>query len=114
VSILFGVFNYFRFINFQIDVNIEQFLTLALFFVVAVLYLFLSERLTQDAKRAKEIIEENRIAEPRVEMTRALSSSLNSDDVLYSIVTRLYEVLEASGRWRKGSGQSFRSGQPEY
>src|SRR5262252_6277203 len=81
VSIVFGVFNYFRFINFQIDVNIEQFLTLALFFVVAILYLFLSERLTQDAKRAKEIIEENRIAEAMVEMTRALSSSLNSDDV---------------------------------
>jgi len=95
VSILFGVFNYFRFINFQINVNIEQFLTLALFFVVAILYIFLSERLTQDARRAKEIIEENRVAEAMVEMTRALSSSLNTDDVLYSIVTRLCEVLEA-------------------
>jgi hypothetical protein len=30
-----------------------------------------------------------------VEMTRALSSSLNSDDVRYSIVTRLCDVLEA-------------------
>ena len=95
VSILYGVFNYFRFIDFQIDVNIEQFLTLALFFVVAILYIFLSERLTQDAKRSREMIEENRIAEAMVEMTRALSSSLNSDDVLYSIVTRLCEVLEA-------------------
>src|SRR5436309_14254750 len=30
-----------------------------------------------------------------VEMTRALSSSLNTDDVLYSIVSRLHQVLEA-------------------
>ncbi len=96
MSILFGVFNYFRFINFHIDVNIEQFVTLALFFVVAVLYRFLSERLTQDAKRVKEIIEENRIAEAMVEMTRALSSSLNGDHVLYLIVRRACEVLEAS------------------
>src|SRR5215831_16593383 len=31
VSILFGVFNYFRFIRFEVNVNIERFLTLALF-----------------------------------------------------------------------------------
>jgi diguanylate cyclase (GGDEF)-like protein len=41
------------------------------------------------------MIEENRIAEAMVEMTRTLSSSLNSDEVLYSIVSRLREVLGA-------------------
>jgi diguanylate cyclase (GGDEF)-like protein len=40
-------------------------------------------------------MEENRIAEVMVEMTRTLSSSLNTDEVLYSIVTRLREVLDA-------------------
>src|SRR5262249_51226260 len=39
-GILFGVFNYFRFTRFQIDVNVEQALTLALFFVVSILYIF--------------------------------------------------------------------------
>src|SRR5262249_37085261 len=75
--------------------NIERFLTLALFFVVSIFYIFLSGRLTQDGKMSSAIIEENRLAEVMVEMTRALSSSLNSDDVLYSIVSRLREVLEA-------------------
>ena len=95
ISLLFGVFSYFRLFRFQLDINIERFLTLALFFVVAIFYLFLSERLTQDAKISNATLEENRIAEVMVEITRALSSSLNTDDVLSSIVTRLCEVLEA-------------------
>ena len=96
VSLLFGAFSYLRLFRFQLDVNIEQFLTLALFFVVAIFYIFLSERLTQDAKMSNAMMEENRIAEVMVEMTRALSSSLNSDEVLYSIVSRLCEVLDAA------------------
>lgn len=95
VSVLFGLFNYFRLFRFAIDMNVERFLTMALFFVVAIFYIFLSERLTQDAKMSNAMIEENRIAEVMVEMTRTLSSSLNSEEVLYSIVTRLCEVLEA-------------------
>ena len=95
ISVLFGAFNYLRMFGFQLDVNIERFLTLALFFVVASFYIFLSERLTEDAKVSNAMIEENRIAEVMVELTRALSSSLNTDDVLYSIVSRLCETLEA-------------------
>jgi diguanylate cyclase (GGDEF)-like protein len=95
ISILFGAFHYLRQFGFQLDVNIEKFLTLALFFIVAIFYIFLSDRLTQDAKISNAMIEENRIAEVMVELTRALSSSLNTDDVLYSIVSRLCEVLEA-------------------
>ena len=95
VSLLFGAFNYFRMFRFQLNVDIERFLTLALFFVVSIFYIFLSDRLRQDAKLSNAMIEENRIAEVMVEITRALSSSLNTDDVLYSIVSRLCEVLEA-------------------
>ena len=95
VSLLFVLFGYFRVSGFGLEVNVERFLTMALFFVVSVFYVFLSERLTEDATAAFAVMEENRIAEAMVEMTRILSSSLNTDDVLYSIVTRLREVLDA-------------------
>jgi diguanylate cyclase (GGDEF)-like protein len=95
VSILFGTFTYFRLFGFQRGVDIEQFSTLSLFFVVTIFYVFLSDRLTQDGKMADTMMEETRMAEVMVEMTRALSSSLNTEDVLYSIVFRLHEVLEA-------------------
>jgi len=95
VSLLFGVFSYFRLFKLQSDVNIEEFLTMALFFVVSIFYIFLSETLTYDLKLSNAMVEENRIAEVMVEMTRVLSSSLNSEEVLYSIVSRLRQVLEA-------------------
>jgi diguanylate cyclase (GGDEF)-like protein len=97
VSVLFGVFNYLRLFRIEVDfnLNIERFLTLALFFVVSIFYIFLSERLTQDAVLSNAILEEKRIAEVIVEITRALSSSLNSDDVLFAIVSRLRDVLNA-------------------
>jgi diguanylate cyclase (GGDEF)-like protein len=41
------------------------------------------------------MMEENRIAEVMVEITRALSTSLNTEEVLFSIVSRLCEVLDA-------------------
>lgn len=95
VSLLFGVFNYFRFFTLHLSVNIEQFLTLALFFVVAVFYVFLSERLKFDANLSIAVLEENQIAEVMVEMTRALSSSLNTEDVLYTIASRLRDIFGA-------------------
>src|SRR5213593_695096 len=95
VSLLFGLFSYFRLFGFEFDVDIERFLTLALFFVVAIFYVFLSEGLTQGALISRVVMEENRIAELMVEIIRALSSSLNTDDVLYSIVSRLHNVLGA-------------------
>jgi diguanylate cyclase (GGDEF)-like protein len=95
VSVLFGTLSYFRLFRVQFDVNIEQFLTLALFFVVAIFYIFLWDRLTRDDKMSVAMIEENRLAEVMVEITRSLSSSLNTHNVLYSIVSRLREVLDA-------------------
>ncbi len=101
VSLLFGVFNYLRLfrIEIELNLNIEQFLTLALFFIVSIFYVFLSERLTQDAVLSTTILEEKRIAEVIVEITRALSSSLNSDDVLFAIASRLHDVLSAEECW---------------
>jgi diguanylate cyclase (GGDEF)-like protein len=95
ISVLFGVFSYFRLFHFEVDVDIERFLTLALFFVVSIFYIFLWDRLTQDAKIQNVMMEENRLAELMVEITRSLSTSLNTEDVLFSIVSRLREVLEA-------------------
>jgi diguanylate cyclase (GGDEF)-like protein len=95
VSLLYGVFRYFRLFQSQLEVNLERFLALSLFFVVSIFYIFLSDLLRREAKRANTIVEENRIAEVMVEMSRALSSSLNSGEVLYSIVSRLRGALDA-------------------
>src|SRR5262245_7018454 len=95
VSLLYGVFSYFRLFRFELDINVEQFVTLALFFVVSIFYVSVSETLRRDSLRSAAIVEENRVAEVMVSMTRALSSSLNTDDVLFSIVSRLREVLDA-------------------
>jgi diguanylate cyclase (GGDEF)-like protein len=95
VSVLFGVFNYFRLFGFELDVNIQQFLTLALFFVVAIFYVFLSKLLMDDSRLSNAMLEENRIAGHMVEITRNLSSSLKSDEVLEAIAQRLREILQA-------------------
>src|SRR5207249_698180 len=62
---------------------------------VAMFYVFLSKLLTDDARLSVAMREENRIAEVMVEITRAMSSSLKSDDVLFAIAHRLREVLQA-------------------
>jgi diguanylate cyclase (GGDEF)-like protein len=95
VSVLFGVFMYFRMFGFDRDGSLEKFLTLSLFFIVSIFYVFLSSRFLQDSEMSHVMMEETQLAEVIVEMTRALSSSLNTDDVLYSIVSRLCQVLEA-------------------
>ena len=89
VGIVFGILTYLR------PPGFERFLSLSLFFAVSIFYIFLSERLMKDGKIAASMAEETRLAEVMVEMTRAVSSSLNTDDVLYSIVSRLRQVLEA-------------------
>ena len=76
--------------------DLEQFLTLSLFFVAAVFYLFLSDRLRQDAYLSSMLVAEKRRAEIMGEITRSLLSSLNSQEILYLIVTRLCEVFDAA------------------
>jgi diguanylate cyclase (GGDEF)-like protein len=95
VSVLFGVFQNFRLFGLQLEISFEDFLTQSLFFVVSIFYVFLSERMKQDAALSAVVIEEKRYAEVMVEVTRAVSSSLNSDEILFAIVSRLRDVLNA-------------------
>jgi diguanylate cyclase (GGDEF)-like protein len=94
-GVLFGVFTYYGLFGFERGDPLRRLLTLSLFFALSMLYVLLSDRLMQAAKMSAALIEESRLAEVMVEMTREVSSSLNTEDVLYSIVSRLREVLEA-------------------
>jgi len=95
VSLLYGVCSAFRLFDFGVLGTVEQFLTLALFFVVSVYYLFFSDRILNDAKLTEALMEEKRRADVMFEITRSISSSLNTKEVLYLIVTRLSEVFGA-------------------
>jgi diguanylate cyclase (GGDEF)-like protein len=95
VSLLYGAFTSFKLMLTDLDPNIEQFLTLALFFVVAIFYVFLSDRLQEDARLSYIVFEEKRRAEVMVEITSSISTSLNSQEILHLIVTRLREVFGA-------------------
>jgi len=95
VSVLYGAFRSFGLALFAFDPDIERFLTLSLFFIVAVFYLFLSDRLKQDALLTSIVSEERRRAEVMLEITRSISSSLQTHEILYLIVTRLCELFEA-------------------
>jgi diguanylate cyclase (GGDEF)-like protein len=96
VSLLFGVFSSFRFSGFALDVNFEQFLTLSLFFVVSIFYVFLAQQLARDARLSRAVLEEKRNAEIMIEITRGLSISLKTEDVLRVVVNRLSDVLNAA------------------
>ena len=95
VSLLYGVCSGFRLYGFGELGTVEQFLTLALFFVVSVYYLFFSDRILKDAKLTEALMEEKRRADVMFEITRSISSSLNTQEVLYLIVTRLSQVFDA-------------------
>jgi diguanylate cyclase (GGDEF)-like protein len=95
VSILYGAFTSFKLMLSDLDLNIERFLTLALFFVVSIFYVFLSDRLQEDARLSLIVLEEKRRAEVMVEITSSISTSLNSQEILHLIVTRLREVFGA-------------------
>jgi diguanylate cyclase (GGDEF)-like protein len=95
VSLLYGVCSGFRLYGFGDLGTVEQFLTLALFFVVSVYYLFFSDRILNDAKLTEALMEEKRRADVMFEITRSISSSLNTQEILYLIVTRLSEVFGA-------------------
>jgi diguanylate cyclase (GGDEF)-like protein len=99
VSVLYGAFASMPLISsFGVSAegqDLEQFLTLALFFVVANFYLFLSDRLRHDAYISAVLMEEKRRADVMAEITRSLSSSLNSQEIFYLIVRRLCEVFDA-------------------
>jgi diguanylate cyclase (GGDEF)-like protein len=70
--------------------------TAVLFFTVAVVYLFLSDRLRDDANLSMILLEEKRRSDVMVEITRSLSSSLHSREVLHLIVRKISEVFDAA------------------
>jgi diguanylate cyclase (GGDEF)-like protein len=106
VSLLYGAFSSRRFYGQYgvvsalkltaqtVGQDVEQFLTLSLFFVVAIFYLFLSDRLEQNASLSRMLLEEKRRADVMAEITRSLSSSLNSQEILFLIVSRICEVFD--------------------
>jgi len=108
VSLFFGVLSltrlngqYSESINFsraleQAFGKIEDFLTLALFFLASVFYVFLSDHVRKDAYVSGLLRTEKRRAEIMGEITRSLLSSLNSQEVLFLIVRRLSEVFEGA------------------
>jgi diguanylate cyclase (GGDEF)-like protein len=105
VSLFYGVFSMLRLngqyneaftINQAAELalgNVEAFLRLSLFFIAAVFYLFLSDHVRKDAYVAQLLRDEKRRAEIMAEISRSLLSSLDSQEVLYLIVTRISEVF---------------------
>ena len=93
ISLLFGVFSYFDFLGFT-SVPVEEFLAMALFFVVAIFYVFLIARFDRDALTSTAILEETRHSEVMVEIARTLSTSMNADDIYNEIVTRLRAAVD--------------------
>ena len=91
----YSVFSSLKIVAQSLGEDVEQFLTLSLFFVVAVFYLFLSHRLRHDAYTSAVLMEEKRRADIMAEITRSFSSSLNSQEIFYLIVRRIRDVFDA-------------------
>lgn len=97
VCLFYGVLSLLR-LNRIVNTigNLEGFLALALFFLAAVFYVFLSDHIRKDAYVAGLLRTEKRRAEIMGEITRSLLSSLNSEEILSLIVRRLSEVFEGA------------------
>src|SRR5436190_8298070 len=90
----YGVVSSLKLAAQSVGQDVEQFLTLSLFFVVAIFYLFLSDRLEHNAFLSRMLLEEKRRSDVMAEITRSLSSSLNSQEILFLIVSRICEVSD--------------------
>jgi diguanylate cyclase (GGDEF)-like protein len=91
----YSVFSTLRIVADNLGHDLEQFLALSLFFVVAIFYLFLTDRLRHDANLSGLLMEEKRRADIMAEITRSLSSSLNSQEIFFLIVRRICDVFDA-------------------
>ena len=96
VSLLFGAFSYFDFLGFTTSVILEQFLAMALFFVVAIFYVFLVARFDRDALTSTTMLEETKSSEVMVEIARTLSTSMNANDIYNEIVDRLMDAVDGT------------------
>jgi diguanylate cyclase (GGDEF)-like protein len=88
-STLFGAFSFFGLYGFGSRVPAGDFLPLAVLFVVAIFYVFLSSRFDRDSATATVMFEERRTSEIMVEMTRTLAASMDADDIYKVIVSGL-------------------------
>jgi diguanylate cyclase (GGDEF)-like protein len=78
------------------ETSVSTQLVLSSFFVVSIFYTYLSNHLFHDEANRSSSIEQTRLSQVMVEMTHAVSTSLNTEGVLHSIVSRLREVLDAA------------------
>ena len=117
VSVLFGVFSYFTLLGFTPDVPTDQFLALALFFLVSIFYVFLLDRFDHDAATATAMLEETRNSESmegaecsivRVEGGQGvvLASSRGSDEAERTIPLDTAPVIERAYQERRTSSLS--------
>ena len=81
VSVLFGVFSYVDFLGFATSVSLEQFLAMALFFIVAIFYAFLVARFDSDTLTSMTMLEETRNSELMVEVVRRLSTLMSRSNI---------------------------------
>ena len=105
VSLLYGMFKFLEIAGMldafpaltvtalALGEDMERFLTLSLFFVVSIFYLFLAECLRRLAQLSAVGQEEKRRAEVMAEIARSISLSLDTREILHLIVTRLCEVF---------------------
>ena len=96
VSVLFGVFSYVDFLGFVTSVPLEQFLAMALFFIVAIFYVFLLARFDSDALTSMAMLEETKRSELMVEIARTMSTLMKRSDIYSEIVTRLRDAIDGT------------------
>jgi diguanylate cyclase (GGDEF)-like protein len=108
VSLSYGVFSTLKLLGmlgaagqspvdvFVVGDEMERFLALALYFVVSIFYLFLGDQLQKHAVLTSVANEENRRTEVMAEIARSISLSLNSDEILRLIVSRIRDVFASA------------------
>ena len=105
-----GPFNTFNDFAKGFSSNERPVLTLSLFYVVDVVYLFLADRLRHDATLSMVLLEEKRRSDVMAEITRSLTSSLQSQEVLHLIARKISEVFDAAECAIVRPGEDGRSG----
>ena len=93
VSLLFGLLTNFQLFASRINVPLDDFLALSLFFVVSIFYIFMIDRFNRDAETSAALIQERHNAENISDIARKLSTSLESTDIQMMLVGRFTEIM---------------------
>ena len=96
VSLLFGLLTNFQLFGAGINVQLDEFLALALLFVVSIFYIFMVDRFDRDSEISEALIQEKRNAENISDITRKLSTSLEAKEILTMLVERFAEMIPAA------------------